>query len=364
MINTINKNGKQYFRASDIEHRIEGLNMQYSSKKSDADFIYEKAPDGRTYRYVDLENLKKIAQYYYDCDDHRHSIGEKCFDVVSELYNAKECVHNNYSDNCPVESNQAYNFMKSFVSQKFGLVRVVIQDKGPWFVGKDVATALGYLKPENALAAHVDNEDKTLTPIQGGCSTGMQKTTIINESGLYSLVLSSKLSTAKEFKRWITSEVLPSIRKHGAYIEPQTLEQMISSPEFGIKLLTALKEEQEKNRIAQEENKRLTIANKMLSRQTATWDNKRILSACLRTLAVVRLNGNCQYAYNIFYKELRYKKGICLSNRSGSNHLVDRIRDDEWNDVMEVLASIYERNGMDISRVVNKVNAERMGKHE
>ena len=79
--------------------------------------------------------------------------------------------------------------------------------------------ALGYAKTENAIARHVDKEDKTLTPFQGECSTGIQKMTIINESGLYSLILSSKLESAKRFKRWVTSEVLPCIRKHGGYLE-------------------------------------------------------------------------------------------------------------------------------------------------
>ena len=77
----------------------------------------------------------------------------------------------------------------------------------PWFVGKDVAEALGYAKPENALAAHVDGEDKTTTLIQGTGSNYKTNATVINESGLYSLVLSSKLPTAKQFKRWVTHEV-------------------------------------------------------------------------------------------------------------------------------------------------------------
>ena len=88
-------------------------------------------------------------------------------------------------------------------------------------MGKDVAQALGYAKPENALAAHVDNEDKTTTLIQGDGSNYKSKTTIINESGLYSLVLSSKLPTARKFRRWVTSEVLPSIRRTGGYNLPK-----------------------------------------------------------------------------------------------------------------------------------------------
>ncbi len=88
----------------------------------------------------------------------------------------------------------------------------------PWFVGKDVALALGYAKPENAVATHVCQEDKTSTLIQGSGSNYKSQAVIINESGLYSLILSSKLESAKRFKRWVTSEVLPQIRKTGGYI--------------------------------------------------------------------------------------------------------------------------------------------------
>lgn len=110
---------------------------------------------------------------------------------------------------------------KNPVHPEFGNLRTVEIDGEPWFVGKDVAVALGYKKPENAIANHVSDEDKTSTLIQGSGSNYKSKATIINESGLYSLILSSKLPSAKEFKHWVTSEVLPSIRKNGAYIRNQ-----------------------------------------------------------------------------------------------------------------------------------------------
>lgn len=113
------------------------------------------------------------------------------------------------------------NAIQIFNNPKFGEVRAVTIDNEPWFVGKDVAERLGYRKPENALSVHVDDEDKTTTLIQGTGSNYKTTVTIINESGLYSLVLSSKLPTAKAFKRWITSEVIPSIRKNGGYINGQ-----------------------------------------------------------------------------------------------------------------------------------------------
>ncbi|MCC2070792.1 BRO family protein [Staphylococcus epidermidis] len=99
-------------------------------------------------------------------------------------------------------------------------VRTITVNDEPYFVGKDVAEILGYLKPANAIATHVDVEDKTTTLIQGTGSNYKSKTVIINESGLYSLIFSSKLESAKRFKHWVTSEVLPSLRKTGSYQVP------------------------------------------------------------------------------------------------------------------------------------------------
>ena len=105
-----------------------------------------------------------------------------------------------------------------FKHEKFGDIRTINKNDEPWFVGKDVASVLGYAKPENAVAIHVDSEDKTNALIQCPGSNYKSKTMLINESGLYSLILSSKLPQAKEFKRWVTNEVLPQIRKTGAYL--------------------------------------------------------------------------------------------------------------------------------------------------
>lgn len=107
--------------------------------------------------------------------------------------------------------------LTTFGDKRFGEIRAISIDGEPWFVGKDVAVALGYEKYRNAIAVHVDDDDKKGAPIQGPLG-GEQKMTIINESGLYSLIFSSKLPGAKDFKRWVTSEVLPSIRRTGQYI--------------------------------------------------------------------------------------------------------------------------------------------------
>lgn len=115
-----------------------------------------------------------------------------------------------------------------FKSKEFGQIRTCMVNGETYFVGKDVASALGYKKPENAIAIHVDKEDKTSTLIQGSGSNYKSQAIFINESGLYSLILSSKLESAKRFKRWVTSEVLPAIRKNGRY----ELEQKIVETEM------------------------------------------------------------------------------------------------------------------------------------
>ena len=147
--------------------------------------------------------------------------------------------------------------LEIFNNPEFGQIRATEINGEPYFVGKDIAEALGYAKPENALAAHVDGEDKTTTLIQGTGSNYKTNATVINESGVYALVFSSKLPKAKEFKHWVTSEVLPTIRKHGAYATPATIESIIADPDNGIRLLQALKEEQEKRKALEAQNEEM-----------------------------------------------------------------------------------------------------------
>lgn len=110
------------------------------------------------------------------------------------------------------------NNLKIFKNEEFGNLRAVEIDGVPWFAGKDVATALGYLNASDALGKHVDREDKDVIANRDNAGRKNKPAVIINESGLYSLILSSKLPTAKKFKHWVTSEVLPAIRKRGVYM--------------------------------------------------------------------------------------------------------------------------------------------------
>ena len=138
------------------------------------------------------------------------------------------------------------NDIQIFSNSEFGSVRTITINEVPWFVGKDVASILGYSNTKDAIATHVDEEDKTV--IQRSENTTLEipnrGLTVINESGLYSLILSSKLPNAKKFKRWVTSEVLPAIRKNGMY----ATDELLANPDLAIKAFTALKEEREKNK--------------------------------------------------------------------------------------------------------------------
>lgn len=156
------------------------------------------------------------------------------------------------------------NEIQIFENTEFGSIRTIMINDEVWFVGKDVATTLGYAKPENAIANHVDDDDKTTTLIQGTGSNYKSNAVIINESGLYSLVLSSKLPTAKKFKRWVTSEVLPSIRKTGSYNINETNPQLL--------IATALIEANKLLVAEKEKNKQLTVDNQIMKPKAEYFD--------------------------------------------------------------------------------------------
>lgn len=166
------------------------------------------------------------------------------------------------------------NDLQIFNSPEFGAIRTIEKDGEPWFVGKDVAAALGYSNTKDALSRHIDAEDKyqgegVAFPDPHGI---LQYPTIINESGLYSLVLSSKLPGAKQFKRWVTSEVIPSIRKHGAYMTPETLEAAILNHDTMIRLCTALKDEQDKRKALEVANAELVVEKQIMQPKADYFD--------------------------------------------------------------------------------------------
>lgn len=257
----------------------------------------------------------------------------------------------------PIDDDE--NDIISFVSDEFGMIRIVKIEGEPWFVGKDIATVLGYKNPQEAVRTHVDTDDKGVSEIL--TPGGRQSVPVINESGLYSLILSSKLPTAKRFKKWVTSEVLPSIRKHGAYMTPQTLEAAILNPDTMIRLCQQLKAEQEKNAALTTANLELTTTNKAMSKDINTWDKGSVLTALIRSYATNCCRGVYGIAYNIFYKELLYNHHINLKARQARDFnrraTIKYLRPEEIDDAIALAAAMCEEKGINVGNVINSVNA-------
>lgn len=198
------------------------------------------------------------------------------------------------------------NGLQIFTNSEFGRMRAIERNGEPWFAGKDVADILGYANSRKAIADHVDDEDKGVTK----CDTlgGMQDLTIINESGLYSLVFASKLPAAKQFKHWVTSEVLPTLRKHQVYATPEMAEKIIQDPDTIIRILQEIKNEREK-RIAAEETNRAN-APKVLFADCVAQSESEILVGELAKL--LKQNG-MDIGQNRLYEKLR-AEGFIMKN--------------------------------------------------
>ena len=200
------------------------------------------------------------------------------------------------------------NELQIFENPEFGAVRTVELNGEPWLVGKDVAQALGYSNTRDALAKRVDPEDKGVA----NCDTlgGSQAVTIINESGLYSLVLSSKLPTARKFRHWVTSEVLPSIRRHGLY----AADELLNNPDLMIQAMEALKSERAKNQQLTEKVRQ--DAPKVLFAESVEASNHSILIFDLAK--ILRQNG-VQIGGNRLFEWMR-----------GNSYLIKR-KGSDWN---------------------------------
>lgn len=258
------------------------------------------------------------------------------------------------------------NEIKIFENEEFGSVRTLEINGEPYFVGKDVAEILGYAKPRNAITSHVDCEDKKDAPIQGDLG-GTQEMTVINESGLYSLILSSKLPNAKKFKRWVTSEVLPTLRKSGGYISNS--EMMVNTyfgnlPNDQQMLVKSLFD----NIIAQQAKiDNLTTTNEVLTTDILSWADRALVNALVRKYASCACDGNFAAAWTEFKKELLYKYSININsrvtayiNKTGKKtkpKTLDMITDDEVLSALKTIVSLCQNNKVDISDLLNKHKA-------
>ncbi|HEM6121071.1 TPA: phage antirepressor KilAC domain-containing protein [Streptococcus suis] len=215
--------------------------------------------------------------------------------------------------------------LQIFKNEQFGEVRMVVIEEQPWLVGKDVAEALGYSNTKDALKKHVDDEDKQI--IQRSQFATLENyipksalpvdfvrgdipnrgLTVINESGLYSLILSSKLPQAKQFKRWVTSEVLPSIRKHGLF----ATDELLDNPDFAIATLQKLKEEREAKRILQEQNEVLAFELRETKPKAEYYDLMLANKGLIKTSEIAKNYGRSAQSFNKLLNKLKviYKQG-------------------------------------------------------
>lgn len=227
------------------------------------------------------------------------------------------------------------NAIKIFENEEFGQIRIIEKDGEPWLVGKDVAEILGYTNTPKAIRDHIDDEDKLTERIV--LSGQNREAILINESGLYSLVLSSKLPTAKKFKRWVTSEVLPSIRKHGAYMTPETLQAAILNPDTMIQLCQALKEEQEKRKAlevkVEEDKPKVQFAEAVDSSPS---------SILVGTLAKLITQNGVKIGQNKLYEWMR-QNGYLISQGSRHNEPTQKAME---LGLFEVREQVYDRNGV------------------
>lgn len=186
-------------------------------------------------------------------------------------------------------------------------VRTLAIDGQPYFVGKDVAEILGYANTRDALSKHVDSEDKNTVAIHDGIKRGNPNQTVINESGLYSLILGSKLPQAKEFKYWVTSEVLPSIRKHGAYLTDKTAYEITHSKEaLGKLLMQAGQRLIDKNREIESLSAELEVANKKANYVDVIIDSRDDIT----TTQVAQDYGMSAVSFNKLLKELGVQRKV------------------------------------------------------
>ena len=279
------------------------------------------------------------------------------------------------SDVVSVMDSNAECKLEVFRNSEFGDLNTIVIDGEPWFIGKEVAEKLGYSNTKKAINTHIEIVDKMVItrtmlskdPKMGTLEIPNRGLACINESGLYSLILSSKLESAKRFKHWITSDVLPSIRKHGAYMTEQTLEQALLSPDFLIQLASKLKEEQEHNKRLTQRNKELATINAALSKEINTWNPREILNSLVRSYAIKACSNKVSYAWGNLYKKVEYKLHINLRARKDNNGkrggaIIDTIRNEEWNDIVAVAVAMCEEVGIDVGKVIGKTNVEMLKK--
>ena len=274
------------------------------------------------------------------------------------------------------------NELMIFENPEFGSVRTLEINGEPWFVGKDAAEILGYANTRDALAKHVDEEDR-MDGVAIRDSIGREQTPVlINESGLYDLIFGSKLKSAKRFRHWVTSDILPSIRKHGAYVTDEVIENIFNDPDFGIRLLTSLKTEREARRTAESKLEAaearldstkeelvsvkrqvgvLNGENDWLSQNVQKWADRSLINSLVRAYGH-SIGDDFPAAWVDFKRELLYRHGINLNarvtaylNRTGKKtrpKTLDMLDNSELSQALSTATSLCRSRGVDLTNIL------------
>lgn len=239
--------------------------------------------------------------------------------------------------------------LRIFENPSFGTVRTLEKDGEPWFIAVDVCKALELTA---TATRRLDDDEKGLHSTQ--TLGGNQEMVIINEPGIYSLVLGSRKPEAKAFKRWIVHDVIPSIRKHGAYMTPDKLTETLTRPESVIELLQALVNEQARV-------KELTSTNAALAAEANTWEPRMVLNRLARAYAGKKYGGMTGAGWKVFYDRLLYKGHINLESRrtranGKARPLLDFIHPDEWPQAVKIMTALCEEAGINTGKLLTSEN--------
>ena len=224
------------------------------------------------------------------------------------------------------------NMIKTFVNEEFGTVRTLMKDGQPWFVGKDVAVILGYNEPHKAIARHVDEDDGMKHPVIDSMGR-TQNVTIVNESGFYSLVLASRMPNAKRFKRWVTSEILPTIRRTGGYVgnEDMFVESYLPFAHDAVKNLFRLN-----LMTIRQLNEKIRRDEPLVQFANQVADTENVID--IGRMAKLANEENIRIGRNTLFRWLKGRK-ILMSNNIPYQQFIDR-------GYFVVKESVYEQHGM------------------
>ena len=241
-----------------------------------------------------------------------------------------------------------------YTNGEFGTIRTVTVNGEPWFVAKDICEVLQYANSRKAIIDHVDIEDK-IDGVTIRDSIGReQKPICINESGIYALIFSSKMPKAKEFKHWVTSEVLPSIRKHGIYATDNVIDEILNNPDFGIELLTKLKEERKARLKVERKNVELLNDNQRMKPKEIFADavSASDSSMLVRDVAKIIKQNGVPLGEKRFYRWLRENGYVCQNGTSPTQRAMEL-------GLFEIVVRTIERgNGLPIETKTTKVTGK------